>query len=385
MTALDTVVFLLGVVCVYLVVRDVFQSVVVPRWGSNAYRLAPFLVIKLWPLWKRKAEKIPDQDTREDFLGTFAPFVLMAMLVMWLTTLTFSYGLLFFALDGQIQPPLGNFWSDLYSAGSTLLTMGVGNSEAIGWLARITSLAAGATGLSVFALVISMLFTLYTAFERREIMVLSLDARAGSPPSGLALLEIYSELDLLDNLPALFSDWEMWSAQVLQSHIAYPLLAYFRSSHESESWIAAMGAVLDAATLLMTTVDPCEHCGKKPIGAAHLMYKLGCHTVIDLSHFFGIRMDEDPNAGPGVERVEWDTARKKLAKCGFSLKPEAQAWEMFQRKRTVYAASLNELAKHFTTPPAQWVGDRSMLSLNHAAPAKSRRNHPDPVVETRAA
>ena len=385
MTLLHAAVFLAGTVCVYLVVRDVFQAVVVPRWGSNAYRLSPILVIRLWPLWKRKAEKIEDQETREDFLGTFAPFVLMAMLVMWLTSLTFSYGLLDYALDGQIQPPPGDFGSALYTAGSSLLTMGVGNSEAVGTLARITALAAGATGLAVFALVISMLFTLYTAFERREIMVLSLDGRAGSPPSGLALLEIYSELDLLDNLPSLFYDWEKWSAEVLQSHIAYPLLAYFRSSHESESWIAAMGAVLDAATLLLTTVDPCDHCGKKPIGSAHLMYKLGCHTVIDLSHFFGIRMDENPNAGPGVERMEWEIARKKLAKCGFSLKPEAEAWDLFQRKRTVYAASLNELAKHFTTPPAQWVGDRSTIRLTHPANNKARRNHPETITETRAA
>ncbi len=106
------------------------------------------------------------------------------------------------------------------------------------------------------------------------------------------------------------------------------------------------------------------------------MYRLGCHTVVDLSHWFGYRYDEDPNAPPGVERGEFEAARRRLQKAGFCLREADAAWEDFRQHRAAYAASLNELAKHFATPPAQWIGDRSMISISHRAPKKSLLRRP---------
>ena len=359
---------LVGMLLVALVLHDVFQSVVVPRWTSRRWRIAPMLVDKLWPLWRNVAQRRPEGDPREDFLGTYAPLALMLMLVVWVGVLTLGFGLIFWSLRYHFAPNLHSFGEALYVAGVTLLTIGFGDYAPNDGMARVFTLVAGASGLAVFALVISLLFTLYNAFERREVLSLGLDARAGSPPSGVALLENYAQLDLLDKLPDLFDQWEEWSAQVLQSHIAYPLLPFFRSSHDGESWIAALGAVLDGATLLMTTVAPCENCGKTPIGAAKLMFRMGTHTVVDLSHWFGFRFDEDEAPPVGVARSEFDRARDKLQRAGFALRPADEAWDDFARHRSQYAAGLNELAKHFAAPPAQWVGDRSMIDIRHRAP-----------------
>lgn len=275
----------------------------------------------------------------------------------------------FWALQFHFDPVVHSWGEALYIAGVSLLTIGYGDYTPTDGMARVFALTAGASGLAVFALVISLLFTLYTAFERREVLSLTLDARAGSPPSGVMLLERYSQLGLLDTLPQFFEQWEQWSAQVLQSHIAYPILPFFRSSHDGESWIASLGAVLDSATLLITTIAPCENCGRLPIGSAQLMFRMGTHTVIDLSHWFGFRFDEDETPPVGVERSEFEAARARLAKAGFALRPAELSWEDFQHKRSQYAAGLNELAKHFAAPPAQWVGDRSMLNMKHRAPA----------------
>ena len=249
---------IIGVMLVALVLHDVFQSVVVPRWSSRRGRIAPLFIDRLWPLWRSMAARKPQGDGREDFLGTYAPLALMLTLALWVGFLLCGFGLIFWGLRYRFDPGIHSYGEATYVAGVTLLTIGYGDYTPSDFLSRAFVLFAGASGLAVFALVISLLFTLYTAFERREVLCLALDARAGSPPSGVALLEAYSHLELLDTLPSFFEQWERWSAQVLQSHIAYPLLAFFRSSHDNQSWIAGLGAVLDGATLLITTVAPCE-------------------------------------------------------------------------------------------------------------------------------
>ncbi len=391
MDLISTLIFSAGVALIALVFHDIFQGVVVPRWSSRRWRIAPFFVDLLWRGWRYLGQRRRDVEAREDFLGSYAPTALMLLLALWVALLITGYGLCFWALRAFEEPSPVNFFEAVYIAGETFLTIGYGDFKPISGLSRLVALSAGASGLAVFALVISFLFTLYGTFERREVLIVTLDARAGNPASGVALLQTYAELDLLDDLPRLFSQWEEWSAQVLQSHIAYPILPFFRSSHEGESWIAALGAVLDAATLLTTTVctgaidrpelgsDAAKNlenkCNQKQMGAAHIMIRIGCHTVIDLSHWFGFRHDEDPSPHPGVEKIEFVLARRHLESAGYKLRGEAESWADFSRQRAVYALSLNELAKHFAAPPAQWVGDRSMIAQSaHRLPQKPRNN-----------
>ena len=213
-----------------------------------------------------------------------------------------------------------------------------------------------ATGLGTVALVITFLFSLYANFQRRESRVVMLDARAGAPPSGVTLLETYAQLEMIGRLPETFVKWEAWSAEVLDSHLAYPILTYFRSSHDNESWISALGAVLDAASLLVSTVDSI------PAGEAKMMVGMGAHLVEDISNQFNLAFDD----GAGVERGEFEDARQRLADAGYTLKGDADAaWAKFTKMRGVYASRLNAMAHAWATPPAQWIGDRSTLRIRH--------------------
>ena len=135
--------------------------------------------------------------------------------------------------------------------------------------ARIIVTGAAITGLGVVALVVTFLFSLYGSYQRREIEVVALEAAAGTPPSAVALLETYAQLDLVGRLPQLFLDWERWAVEVLDSHVAFPLLGYFRSSHDNLSWISALGTVLDTASLVLTTI--CD----VPRGDAKLFKRVG--------------------------------------------------------------------------------------------------------------
>jgi Ion channel len=376
---IESLELLIGALVVAAVLYDVFQSIVVPRWTDRTLRLSPFLIDVLWPVWRRIGLRLRPAQRSENFLGTFAPLALIDVLLVWVTALIVGYGLMIHALREQIEPPISHLGTAFYLAGSSLLTLGFGDLVARGGPARFVLLAAAASGLAVVALVISLTFSLYGLFQRREVLVLTLDARAGAPPSGVTMLETYARLEILEELPATFAAWEVWSAEMLESHLAYPILPYFRSSHKNESWVSALGAVLDAATLLLTTLEgghPAERSEERgpasrlaglerPQGAAHLMYRLGCHALLDLSQWFRFRLPDEPEpvgeptrAG-GVERAEFVAARERLAAAGYRLCEEEGAWRSFVKHRSVYAAALNDLARHFATPPTQWIGDRS--------------------------
>jgi len=277
--------------------------------------------------------------------------VVILLLLIWISGLIIGFGLMLYAFRGSTTPPIENLGSAIYAAGTSLLTISFSNIVANSGGARLVSIAAGMAGLGTIALAISFLFSIYATFQRREILIVTLDARAGAPPSGVTLLATMAKLGVIDDLPRFFGDWEKWAAEVLDSHLAYPVLAYFRSSHDNESWVSALGAVLDATTLLLTTCDGGPH------GPAKLMYAMGTHLVEDLGRFFNIESDHDV----GVERYEFDQAREQLAAAGWTLRPADESWVAFSRLRIQYAVALNNMAKRWAAPPTQWIGDRSYV------------------------
>jgi hypothetical protein len=348
---LEVVLFFFGVFVTLFILNDIFQGVVVPRPTPARYRLSRLVVVTGWRAWRWLGLRVSSTNGRERMLGTFAPAALVVLLALWVAGLIVGFGLQFYALRDQLQPVPHTLASALYFAGTSVLTIGFGDIVATSGLARLGALVAGMAGLGTIALSISFLFSLYANFQRREVLVVTLDARAGAPPSGVSLLESYAQLGLEDDMAGFFADWEKWAADVLDSHLAYPLLAYFRSSHDSESWVSALGAVLDAATLLMTTV------ADQPRGPAKLMYAMGRHLVEDLGRFF--RMPQDHEVG--VEREEFDLARDRLAAAGYHLLGPDESWAAFGRLRADYAGPLNAMAKFWAAPPAQWIGDRSYI------------------------
>jgi hypothetical protein len=248
-----------------------------------------------------------------------------------------------------------SFGDALYASGDSLFTLGV-TGVATGWTRAVVVLA-GATGLGLFAVVIAYLPVLYQAFNRREVGVLLLDARAGSPPSGPELLHRMGSAATTSSLPELFADWERWAADVLETHMSYPLLTLFRSPHDNTSWVTALGSVLDAATLLLTTVEdePDEH--------ARLMYGTGVHAVEDL--FYYLRLDEREAV---IQRDEFEDVLQDMKDEGFSIRPIDDAFARFTEKRAKYAPRLDAIAVLLAAPPALWIGDRSFLGARTEHP-----------------
>jgi hypothetical protein len=277
------------------------------------------------------------------------------LLAVWLSAAIFGFGLILFALRDQLQPVPQDLGSAVYAAATTVLTLG-GDVAATGTAARLVVVLAAATGLGVVALVVTFLFSLYASYQRREVQVVTLQAAAGAPPSAVALLETYSRLGLTDRLPGFFIEWERWAAEVLDSHVAYPLLCFFRSSHDNLSWISSLGSVLDAASLVLTTIEGV------PTGEAELFRRAGSHLSEDISNLgYRAAAGGGDRSDANLDRAAFDAAWARLEEAGYKLVPADRAWPAFEAVRAEYAARLEAMATYWATPSTSWLGTNEAL------------------------
>jgi hypothetical protein len=339
-----------GIVLVALTLLDVFRTLVMPRAARGRVRLSRILFRTMWRPWRWIGVRAKTVQARERVLATAAPFFFFVLLVGWVSLALLGYALILWspAFVEGIGPGGDSFGNALYVSGTSLFTLGsVGGVT--GWT-RAVVVVEGATGLGLFAVVIAYLPVLYQAFNRREVGVLLLDARAGSPPSGPELLHRMGSAGASSSLHGLFAEWERWVADVLESHMSYPLLTLFRSPHDNTSWVTSLGSVLDAATLLLTAVE--DESDERAI----LMYGTGVHAVEDLFYYF--RLTERETV---IQRDEFEDVLGDMKDDGFAVRPLDDAFDRFTQKRAKYAPRLDALAVLLAAPPTLWIGDRSFL------------------------
>jgi hypothetical protein len=342
---MEPVAFAVGSFLLALTFWDLFETVVVPRPTPGWFRIGRYVIRGSW----RALRAIPDGRPGRSYdrlLGLFAPAATIALLASWLIALIVGYGLVLYALRDELRPVPPDLGSAMYFAATSLLTLGFGDILAVGAPARVIITIAAMSGLGVVALVVTFLFSLYGSYQRREIQVVALQAAAGAPPSAVALLETYAQLHLVGRLPELFLEWEHWAVEVLDSHVAYPLLGFFRSSHDNLSWISALGTLLDTASLVLTTI------GGLPRGEAKLFKRVGTHLVEDIYNL-GLRAGDPTN----LDRSDFDAACDRLEAAGYTLAARDDAWPAFEAARATYALRLEAMARYWATPATSWLGD----------------------------
>src|SRR3984893_9210747 len=349
MTAVGWIEVIVGIVIVVAAFYDLFRSVVLPRPAVNRFILIRPFFNMAWKTWRWIGNRIPSPARRETWLATFGPLMVIVIFVLWALAFMFGYALILDGLRSQIRPLLDNFGESLYFSATTIVPLSYGDFVPPACGARLAIIFESATGVGIAALVITLLFSLYAAFQEREELVVQLDAFAGAPPSGVQLLETVFERGLREELIKTFDEWRAWSAAVLESHLAYPILLYFRSSHDNEAWLNSFGAVMDAATLVMSTVDEDEE------GPARLMFTVGNHLVEDLAWYFRYTSTKEPL----VNHDEFHQAVTRLKKAGYRVKPLDEAWKTFSHLRGKYASPLSWMADRLAIVPAAWIGDRT--------------------------
>ncbi len=344
----------LGFAFIVLALNDVFQSVIVPRAVGRRFRVGYLLWRVLWRMWPALSFRLyrGDESAREDFLALFAPLTLILQLMTWSLMLLLGFGCIFWGSSTQVDPHLNTFFEALYFAGTSFFTIGFGDFAGHSGWTRMWSLAAGAAGFGVVGTTTAFLFAIFGNFQAREQFVATLGARSGLPPSGVELLVIAADSGTVDGLPTLMRSAQSWCALLMETHLAYPVLAYFRSSHDYESWVGTLGTLLDAATLMLTTVQT-------NAGEARILYDIARHASHDLTRYFHFPSNDND---PGLRVEEFDRACDRLEHAGYTLHNRDVAWERFASQRKTYAGHINALAHYFSIPPLQWIGDRSSIA-----------------------
>lgn len=326
-----------GCLVVILVLSDIFRSILLPRPTHRALRLGPLLGLAVVPLWLRLTAQIRSRDARQTLRASLGPLLLVLSLLIWVTLLNLGFALVLHAVRDGLQPP-GTFLDAVYQVSVSFLTLGPQGVTAEG-AARAVFLAAGLSGLAIVTIMASYLLTIQGALHRREVLVLSTTTAAGRPPTGEKLLETYARAGLDDAIAGLFRAWEEWAADVLHSHRANPALLHFRSTDEDGEWLATLGAVLDAAALLLAAAD--ERDVAQAQAAARILLPMGARTITALAGLIAVETNiRDPEAS----RAALATTRHRLDSAGFRLvSDEDRALERLRQLRRDYYPCLRRL------------------------------------------
>jgi hypothetical protein len=338
-----------GILVFITILWDAFVTVVLPRRVRHRLRLTRVFYGATWAGWSWLARRVRAIDRREGMLSIYGPLSLLLLLGVWAVTLLFSFTLIHWGSGSIMAGPEGtvSIGGMLYESGSTFFTLGIGDITPRSTTARaLTGVEAG-TGIAFLALVIGYLPVIYQAFSRRVISISLLDARAGSPPSAAELLRRYGEHQDMGALSAFLTEWERWSAELLESHVSYPVLAYYRSQHDSQSWLAALTMVLDVCALALVGLEGVS------ASQARLTFAMARHAAVDLSQIFGV-----PPRPPRVDRLPAaDLARLRatLAAAGVALREGEDADRKLLMVRAKYEPYINALSEYLLLALPPWA------------------------------
>ncbi|PYX81963.1 MAG: two pore domain potassium channel family protein [Acidobacteria bacterium] len=346
MTALA---ILAGFVIILAVLLDAFETVVLPRRVQRSFRLTSWFYRHTWVPWVKLSQAIGNPGRREAFLSYFGPLSLILLLVVWAVGLIFGFALVQYGLGGHLH--LGNqpirFGALLYHSGETFFTLGYGDIVPISWPARLLAVCEAGMGFAFLGVVIGYLPTVYSSFSDRELEISLLDSRAGSPPSASELLNRLGCCPDQSVLDRVFRDWERWAAEVLESHLSYPVLSFFRSQHSNQSWLGTLTLMLDVTSLVIAGIESLHP------DQARLTFAMARHAAVDLAQVVNARYD--PNGHTRLSSEDLEQLRNALAANGLKLRRDETATQKLSNLRSLYEPYVEGMARNLiiTLPP--WI------------------------------
>jgi hypothetical protein len=345
MLAIRILAALAGAAVVVATIGSAVKTIVLPRARASRITRSVFLLLRA--VFRLIARPSMSYEQRDRILGAYSPIGLIATLVTWLGLVLLSFTVIFWAIQG------GSWLHALDLSGSSVFTLGFATSEAVG--SRLLVFVEAGIGLFLLALLISYLPTIYGIYSRREVGIASLEVRAGSPPSAREMIWRYHRLERLSEIHEVWVEWQRWFAEVEESHSSYPVVVFFRSPHPDHSWVTSAGAVLDAAALVLSSVDIPRDV------EAEFCIRSGYLCLRGIADYFAIRYDPDPRPDDpiSVSRDEWEAMLRRFEEQGVPLKADReQAWRDFAGWRVNYDVPLLALARLTEAPQAEWSSDR---------------------------
>jgi voltage-gated potassium channel Kch len=345
----------LGVALILVVLGDAFETIVLSRRVTRRISLARLFYQSTWFSWSAMVRSIFSRRRQETFLSWYGPLSLLLLLIFWATGLVIGFALIHWASGSIIKTPEGtsSFATYLYLSGTTFFTLGLGDIVPIKTFGRGLVAFESGMGFGFLALVIGYVPALNQSFSRREVNISLLDARAGSPPTATEMLRRHGHDRGMEDLRQLFHEWERWSADLLESHLSYPVLCYFRSHHDNQSWLGALTAILDATAFAVVSLE--GHCERQ----AQLTFAITRHAIVDLAQVFDCRPHK-----PKHDRLTPDELarmRAILKEAGLKLREGNAVDQKLSELRQMYEPYVYSLSIYLHIAIPSWIPRASRM------------------------
>ncbi len=356
-----------GLLILWVVFLDAFETVVLPRRVTRHFKLTAWFYRQTWIPWRGIAGHIRTPSRQQSFLGYFGPLSLILLLAFWAACLIFGFALLQYGFGGHEQ--LGveriTFGRLVYHSGETFFTLGYGDILPTTGIARALSVLEAGMGFAFLGVVIGYIPVVYSSFSRREIQISMLDARAGSPPTATELLVRLagsSENRAIEQivLDGVLRDWERWTAELLESQLSYPVLSFFRSQHNNQSWLGALTTMLDVTSLILVGIE-----GIHP-GQARLTFAMARHAAVDLAQV--VNASYDPSAPERMPDEVYGALREKLAAAGLKLRLGDEARQKLDKLRSLYEPYVYSTGRNLMLSVPPWQQPEKMRDNWQAGP-----------------
>ena len=310
-------VLIVGIALVFVILWEAFETLVLPRRVSRRLRFTRGYYRVLWGTWTRVGPR-RSSPRREVYLSIFAPLSLLMLLGFWVIGVVLGFALIQWGLNTPLAP-VGSapFGTQLYLSATSFVTLGLGDYAPTSGAGHAIVAIEAAAGFAFLALTISYLPVMYQSFSRREVRISMLDQWAGSPPSAVELLRRAAAEGELASVSQLLETWERWSAELLESHLSYPVLAYFRSQHEHESWLSALTSILDLSSLVLAGVEGVS------TWQARRTFAISRHAVVDLAQV--LHMPPHAIHAHRLDDQAAARARRILEDAGITVHPDLEA------------------------------------------------------------
>jgi hypothetical protein len=345
MTAARALVGVVGGLLVLAMLAEFFVTFLLPRRVKRDPRFARSLYRAAWRPWRAVARRLPEtpQDT---MLGFFGPLWLIANIAIWSLGIIFGFACLFWAADSSISPGGSDFGDASYYSAAAFFSAGT-NLNPTDALGRALQIGEAACGFAVLFIAIGYLPALYQAFSRREVAVSQLDPRAGSPPTAGTLLLQAADRGRWEQLSSYLAEWEVWTAELMETHLAYPVLGYFRSQHLNQNWLASLVSVVDTCAFVIAATP------EQGDEGAVQTFAIGRHALADLAHVFRVHLPEGDH--DRLTREQFDDLHERLASSQVSLVAPAEAWPHLAKLRRAYEPYARGLSAWLALRLPDWL------------------------------
>jgi hypothetical protein len=369
-----------GSILVFAILLDAFETIVLPRRVTRSFRFTALFYRFTWRPWAAMARFVPAPRRRESYLSYFGPLSLIVLLALWAFALIIGFALLQYGDGAQLHWPAGrpDVGGLVYFSGTTFFTLGYGDAVPLSGAARALAVLESGVGFGFLAMVIGYLPVIYGSFSRREVEISLLDARAGSPPSAQEFLSRMAGAHNQPLLDRFLHEWEHWAAEVLESHISYPVLALFRSQHINQSWLGALTTILDVSALTIVGIDGI------PSNQARLTFAMARHAVVDLAQVVGAQYRV--NAPDRLPPEALANLRHALTENGLQLRTGEEADRKLLALRSMYEPYVLALADRLLLQLPEWSSEAKVKDNWRSSPwdkliAKQDGRVPVAVVE----